>query len=299
MPLRDDHDAALARADALQVELDRERNAHTQQGDRIEGLERELREARLRLERAEETLGDLKPRKSIEADNPRVDPPPESNGGARAGYMLGGGLLVVAMIIALAWCANRSGSESQPAEPAPPTGPFVPDRLNEEGFARISADLKLNKLEVDYVQTDGTLDATHGRIRIETRKPKPPKPADDPNRPTGAPEPGDPMLGMMMDNCPSQYWSPRSGWAEQRDSCLSFGDEPVGQPRCTVAAILEHARVDGAPSGLARVNVEWTYMIDGSVVRGWKWSFSITDDARDISFRREYDDRSCSIAVER
>jgi hypothetical protein len=294
VPHRDDHDAALNRADALQAELDRERTAHAQQGDRIGQLERELREARTRLERAESTLGDLKPRKPVEPTPPPPAPDATPTGG---GSIVVLGVGIVLLIVAFGVCVARKkdGTEYHP-EPVAPKGPSVANQLIPDGLARVSSELLVAKIAVDYVDLNGTLDPSHGRITIETRKPKEPKPPDDPNRPTGAPPDHEPMIGMMMGHCPSQYWSPRYGWAEQTGSCMSFGEQPVGRPRCTIATILMRARADGAPDGLARVHAEWTYSVDVSALRSaWRWSFTISDTARGVSFQHDYADEDCPV----
>jgi hypothetical protein len=72
MPLRDDHEAALVRADALQTELDRERADDAAQTARIERLETELADARAKLAsiekaRARDARGQLAP-----PDQPRA-----------------------------------------------------------------------------------------------------------------------------------------------------------------------------------------------------------------------------------
>jgi hypothetical protein len=299
MPLRDDHDAALARADALQAELDRERAAHAEQSERIGELERELAAARARLERAEEALGDIKPRKPVDADRPPREPermPDEAR--AKLGMMGAIGLLL-AIAMGIALCARNRGDDPGAAKATDPVAvpqpPFVADVLVREGMARLTDDdLVVSDIHIDYIGADGTLDPTHGRITIKTVRRPPPKPPDDPNRPTGAPEPhaSDRMVGMMMANCPQPYWSPRYGWDLQRGACLSFGEEPSHRPLCTPASIVGRARADGAPDGLARIHVDWTYSIDA---RGkvWRWSYSISDSARGIDFRQTYDDGNC------
>ena len=292
MVLRDDHDAALARADALQTELDRERSAHAEQSERIQKLEAELREARTRLERAEETLGGIKPRKPLDVD--RAPPQPEDPS-AKIGLALVAIVAVIGIGIALAKCNNGESSESAAtSERTRPKEPFVADVLMKEGLPRVDGELLVSELAFDYVRPDGTLDPTHGRVSITTKKRKPPKPPDDPNRPTGAPEPHDPMIGMMLGHCPVEYWSPMYGWDEQQGSCMSFGDEPPAPPRCTPASVVARARADGAPDGLARIHAEWTYIVGSTDLdHGWKWSFSIADSTRGVSFQRDYDDREC------
>jgi hypothetical protein len=268
-----------------------QRDAHAKQGDRIAALERELREARTRLERAESTLGELKPASAAPAPV-APDVTPRSSGSL---IVLGAGIAVVTLAFGVC-VARKKADPERAAEPTQPAGPLVAAQLVPDGLARVRGDLLVAKIAIDYTSTDGTLDPTHGRIAIETRKPAPPKPPDDPNRPTGAPANHDPMIGMMMDDCPTHQWSPRFGWAEQRGSCMSFGNVPVGRPRCNVATILQRARADGAPVGLARVQAEWTFSVDGgSLQHAWRWSFSISDTARGVSFKRDYADADCPV----
>lgn len=61
MPLRDNHGAALARADALQRQLDDERARGADGAEQVKRLETELAEARSRLRRAQAELADLRP----------------------------------------------------------------------------------------------------------------------------------------------------------------------------------------------------------------------------------------------
>ncbi len=60
MPLRDDHQAAIARADALQRQLDEERARGADGADEVKRLATELAETRSRLRRAEAELSDLR-----------------------------------------------------------------------------------------------------------------------------------------------------------------------------------------------------------------------------------------------
>ncbi len=61
MPLRDDHQAAIARADALQRQLDEERARGATGTEAVKRLASELAGTRSRLRRAEAELSDLRP----------------------------------------------------------------------------------------------------------------------------------------------------------------------------------------------------------------------------------------------
>ena len=297
MPLRDDHDAALARADALQAELDRERAEHADQTERIAELERELAAARQRLERAEEALGDIKPRKRVDAD--RLPSGRRADNEAHASVVKPLSVVAAVLVIgvALSLCARRRGDDAVKAiDPPRPQPPFVADVLVREGLAQVTDDtLAVQEIAVDYVAPDGTLDVTHGRIRIATAKRPPPKPPDDPSRPTGAPGPDetDRMVAMMMADCPQPTWSPHTGWERSSGSCMSFGDLARGAPVCSPGSIVARARADGAPDGLARVHAQWTFALRAHG-RAWQWTYSISDRARGVDFSRTYDDGDCT-----
>ena len=68
MGYRDDHEAALARMDALTAELARARTDDVQQEARIAALEAELAEERDKAARAQAALDELRP--------PAPEPPP-------------------------------------------------------------------------------------------------------------------------------------------------------------------------------------------------------------------------------
>ena len=288
MPLRDDHDAALARADALQAELDREREAQTAQSDRIAKLERELAEAREKLERAEETLGDLRPKKPVDAENPDRVPPVRADADTR--WKISLPIAAVCLVAIGGLVASRCGRERERHEPyTPPAGPqppFVVDRVLRDGLKLVGPAHVIRKIKIDYVAADGTLDVMHGRVSIEVFTPKPPEPPDDPDRPTGAPRPT--STSHLMQRCPQPSWTPSHGWREVEGICMSFGREPTSSPRCTPGSIVGAARVDGAPEGLARIEANWSIMDDQ-----WEWTFSISDSVREVQFRRTYNDRDC------
>ena len=169
MPLRDDHDAALARADALATGLERERASQAEQAGRLAMLQAELVAARTRLTRAEDELGKLKPPvvrastpvpKSSSATPPHADPP----------------VVRVAIVVALLGIGVAGVVRGQPgpdieesdSRPAAPVPPFVADQLVDDGIARLPQMLRLRQIAIAFVREDGTLDPMHGRITIET-----------------------------------------------------------------------------------------------------------------------------------
>ncbi len=292
MPLRDDHDAALARADALSDELERERAKQAEQTEHVARLEAELTAARTRLGRAEEVLGKLKPTPepvvaSVVA--PRAgEPQPKVS--VRAAMMVGGIVVVVAVLAIMLARVDRDQHRSDSDEPRGPVPPFVADTLVAQGLAEVTGDLFVREVHVDYVRDDGMLDETHGTIRVETGKLPPPRPPDDPTRPTGAPNHDDlSMTHMMIGSCRQPRWGPRTGWQNDMGSCMSFGARPTGTPTCKISAILALAKADGAPaSALARISAS----PDGGA--GWRWTYDVNDSARGVGFSRSYRDAACA-----
>jgi len=297
MPLRDDHEAAIARADALQAELDRERARDREQDAEVARLEAELTAARERLARAEEALAKLRPRRAPEPPPRRApeppphratavaaadrEPPPKELGLPRPAMVAVGGVFVICILLAsIALTSRRKRHEEAP--PAPPAGPFVADQLIPEGMKMIAESERFAELHVDYVGSDGVLDPMHGRISILTQRPPPPKPADDPKRPTGAPVDHSGEVMNMIGFCYAPWWSRDGGWRTGQGSCVWFG-EPRGVPRCTVAQVLARARADDAPAGLATIVAQWR---DDA----WQWQLGIHDDVRNVNFEHSYAD---------
>jgi hypothetical protein len=314
MPLRDDHDAAIARADALQRELDQERASDSAQAERLGHAEKELAAARERLVRAEAELErarrEARPRPaSAPSSSPAsagIAPSSAASGNAaRSGWLFAGGLVAVLLIcgglVSLCHQGDRtedtSGSLPDPAAPSPPTPPFVADTLVGEGLARLGGSYVLETIAIEYVRSDGTLDPTYGRISVEsTHAPEPPPP-DDPSRPTGAPtDDGSRALAMMMSSCPRPRWTPTDGWTVDDGPCITMGQVPTGRPSCSAKALWAMARQEDAPEGLAKITARW--FIDTSNVRDgmrweWIWTFDLRDSPRGVAFQHEFPDRLC------
>lgn len=164
-PLRDDHDAALARADALQVELDVQRKQD-------EALQAELADAKEQLAAARARLAQVAPE-----SEPVVLPPRRP----MAGLAALGGLIMVGGLLA----ASHS---QQPDDPAPfqpidvsqgelaalhaqiPPMPLHADLLVVDGLAQEVAGQPVAELVARDVRLDGTLDPG-GRVEIWIAKP--------------------------------------------------------------------------------------------------------------------------------
>ena len=74
MPLRDDHQAAIARADALQRQLDEERARGADGAEVVKQLASVLAETRSRLRRAEAELSDLRAMPPAAPPSPKPRP---------------------------------------------------------------------------------------------------------------------------------------------------------------------------------------------------------------------------------
>jgi len=219
---------------------------------------------------------------------------------------------VVAVTLALGLlpaCVKKKAEEKASAgsadgSAAVSAGPVTNvDEMLKRSFDVLGDEYFAADLDIDYVRADGTLDAAYGELTIETGKrprPKPPKPADDPNRPVGAPEPHDnsqheEMMVMVMAKCPHITWKNGAIDVQREASCSMFRSHMLKRPRCTIAGILAAARDAGAPqNALAKISFEVGF--GDEAVQTWR--FSIDDNPRDIHFRHEGKD-DCEAIVEK
>ena len=302
MPLRDDHEAAIARADALERELEQERAKDREETQRVERLEADVAAARERITRAESELAALRAKRKPEPAAPPVRPvrpvrpdpapiaPHERKGSPVGMLVFGIGVIVTFVLVFAIASRGRDDADEGPPPPEPPKPPFVAATIVAEGLLKVPANLRLGTIVVDYVGPDGLLDPTYGRVVIETERPRPPPPPDDPNRPTGAPAPRDDYPWFGIDPCPEPRWSPSAGWTDDKGGCFALGEVSTGPPRCTVTAILAWAKKESAPPGLASMKAQWMPSMDGYA---WRWTFEIKDPARGVSFDRELLDADC------
>jgi hypothetical protein len=138
----------------------------------------------------------------------------------------------------------------------------------------------LESIELAYVRPDGTLDERYGRINITTGVSPPPKPPDDPTRPTGAPRTDG--VGMVKGPCPHPRWTPHDDWSAPTSTCIGMFELPAKPPDCSPSDILARARADHAPDGLAVISAGWN--------GAWSWKFEVSDPDRGVSFERRYED---------
>lgn len=175
--------------------------------------------------------------------------------------------------------AMAPGSEL-PSSPSPGT-PLGADALIKQAFDQAGSAYSVSELQLSYVRADGVIDPTYGTAEVHFGKPKRVRPADDPNRPIGAPVPVDQdAVDEMMAKCPVYSW--KAGARTQSDGmCMSLGQ--LARPRCSVLEVWKQAIEAGAPAtGLAVLELE--------AGEQQSWTFSISDGPRDIHFAKSVPD---------
>lgn len=159
----------------------------------------------------------------------------------------------------------------------------------------------LNEMTLRYVRPDGVMDTTYASMFAKISDPPPPEPADDPNRPVGAPV-LDRNVPLFDSNCVSFRWAPGGPVSDEGMSmCGMYIAKPAVHEvlRCSTAQLWERARKDGAPEGLATIS--WATIVthtEDDIYMGSGWEFVIEDRPRNISFKKSYRD-DCAPQVER
>jgi len=215
-------------------------------------------------------------------------------------------VVVVVALAVLASCMKKKRDEGASREAEQVTGAEPPpvtsvDEMIRRSFDQAGPGYYVAEIEIDYVRADGTLDPTYGELTVKTgkrRPPKPPKPADDPNRPVGAPEPPSTAeseyVDMIMAKCPELHWTPAGLKPLPGASCSIFTSTELARPHCTVFGILGAAAAAGAPANaLAKIEFHIGY---GTTVQSWE--ISIDDNPRGIHFHHEGAD-DCAPIVEK
>lgn len=316
MTYRDDHEAALARVDALQQELEREQGDDAERDRRIAELERELGEARKKLERAEQVLADVKretpepePKPELASSEPTqsdlrrssLRPPelapepaaPESPLAKRPWAIMVVPLvflLVIIAIVASQSSESKSKSPREPTKPQPPVVRATPDEISgylvdarERARGKLSGSV-LVAINAEGVARDGTLHPSYGKVTFEFERADPPERYQpDSETPIGAPhrEPS-PYPTIQCRNFEYDARGYREGVLE--DFCVGTGYEARSEqdPVCTMRAVWDMAIAGGAPA-----NAIAAITFDGM------WHFVI-DDPR-ASYRNNFTD-SCQLA---
>jgi hypothetical protein len=209
--------------------------------------------------------------------------------------------VVVVTLALLASCKKKREDQVVSAPPAAEEAVRSVDEMIKRTFAKYGREYVISDLDIQYVRPDGTLDPSYGKVDIETTvrlEPDPPPPADDPNRPVGAPEPDrgrrrDPYLARAMAKCPDIQWT-SAGMRVTPEASCSIMPREVLQPRCTVVGILALARDGGAPpNALGRIQFGQDVIDNGQT-----WTFTVDDNPRDIHFRLEGKD-DCAPIMEK
>lgn len=307
MPLRNDHEAALARASALERELKAERASDARQAERVARLEWELAEARVRLGRAESELSALRP--VLSAVRPPFAPEPlpmsseepwreilrpllhpvvgdpglssvppviQRSGSSPVvtAVAVGAGLALLLAIPAVL----SHGSDEADEELGDPYSLAV-DHLLKEGLSKIREPAVLTSIEMQNVESDGRLNAALGFIAISSTRPAP----------------GHGRRAKTVDECPAPFWRAPHGWINVGDPCPFAADVPVGRPTCSVAAFLGMARRRGAPARSGRITVAWGDRAE-DLLPAWIWTLRI-DEFMKPDFVLEVGDRECRAAA--
>jgi hypothetical protein len=149
-------------------------------------------------------------------------------------------------------------------------------------------DLAIIGLAASYARSDGTLDPTYGVFEAVLGNPTE-APADDPDRPTGAPIRTTPLKPPRDRGCLSVSWSREAGWQLADHHCATR--PTVLGPRCSLAEIWRRALDHKAPEdAVAVLKIGYPRSHD-------YWQFSIQDPLRKVSLHRRYRD-DCTRAVE-
>ena len=266
---RDDHDAALARADALEAELRSEKSEHDHDKERIAELETKLANARSATPEPA-----TKPRRepAPELYAPEPPPPPTTYLGVEKRSWAIAGCLAALLggILVYKWIDQRKVAD----------GWDVQDYLDRAVSEARSTwgDAELALFSADYVDAQGRaqLSSTGGGMSFYFRSNSHPSSNPTPPRP-GMPAP------RKTDDCLRESISGgRTGLRETTMSSRSGCDESLpGKPRCKIVDVWKRAIDKGAPgNGVATIKM-WT----GKQARHWKleipntsYSYRFADD---------------------
>ncbi len=165
------------------------------------------------------------------------------------------------------------------------------DQLIRDGLARSDAGTQLRYLVASYVHADGTIDTTYGELVMQFERDT--RPADDPNRPIGAPvrEPAD----HTHDSCAAPSWK-AGAWTVSHTSCRPMhmsGRDPMVPPHCPLAEIWRRAIGDGAPPTALAVLT----LVTAGAHAPQGWQLAVDDSPRGIHFSHRYAD-DCAVHVE-
>lgn len=264
MGYRDDLEAALERADALERDLARAKSENDADHERIAELERQLKEARKNAP---------KPKSDSPSDDLRPTRSPRD-------FFVAGGLLAIAIGIALAvsYLSAPTSPKRVTAAPVAPKAPPANGIAVSAGYNSALAmaqekfpDARLARISAEYVDPAGVAEISYGgevRYRFVS-----PSHANQP--PPTAPVLGAPATATLVD-CRVSVYADRTHKLHVGSTYTDNCDEvlPAGSPHCTVEAIWQKAIDKGAPAqALATIELRVRY---GKP----QWRFQIQDQAR-------------------
>jgi hypothetical protein len=297
---RDDHEAALARLQALEEELARERAKDVKQEQRLDSLEAQLAAAKEKLRQTEAELAIHKPPEPPRRESrlrppagsePYPNPPlPPGRGAAIAAATLLIGVVVIGLVMMKRSRTEDAGAGSATREvPAPESTPFMTDQVSDllpdlraYGHERLPGS-RMVELEGKGITSDGSLHETYGAIDgtfyVKARRPEP---EVDPNLPVGA---APPVHASLDEHKCTYVRRDAKGWAEHPMSVMNmcvmgdlFGQVSELEPSCSMRSIWSRAIADGAPAdAIAEISL-----------RRGLWHFTINDQR--LQFRRTYSD---------
>jgi hypothetical protein len=138
------------------------------------------------------------------------------------------------------------------------------------------------EVTISYVEASGMLDPEHGMMTVQFGASA--TPVDDPQRKTGAPVKA---ASTKPTECPTLTLA-KAGWTSFDNTCA---DVASYIPKCTVAEVWKKAITMGAPKdALATVRF--------SNVSRQLWSFTITDEPRNVNIAHEFVD-DCERTLEK
>jgi hypothetical protein len=287
---RDDHEAALARVQALETEL----AAHSSDDRKIAALTREVSAARARLDHAEAELRRMRstapPMTQTTPTTPTTEPTDlSSHAPVVTLLLLFGGLGAVYAFGVVVQHHDDAAVADKPVLTVTPLAVNA-DQVVADGVSRaveLAPGAKLVTIEATGVRSDGNLDPDFGEVAVELVRDNGPEPVAqvDPRRPIGAPEPEHVYLRY---DCIRFVYS-RGGWQDQYPairmdierlhSCVhSFDGHPPVQRRCSIAQIWDRVRPYAPATAIAKLTLDAA-----------GWSFTI-DDRRFQVYRLESDD---------
>lgn len=147
----------------------------------------------------------------------------------------------------------------------------------------------VTEIQLDYVRANGELDAKYGKARFALGIALPPDPAQDPDRPLGAPIVAPAPAPYVGDqSCPHLEWT---NGIRNTIIHLCKAEKAIARPRCSAVEVWRRARAADAPEGgLAKLEY----------IRGEPaaWLFVIEDAPRKVNFRVMIED-TCEPTIER